>query len=604
MTETPQIFSLLPALHRRRDAEPGAESALLALTRVLDGARADLAADIDRLYRDWFVETCDPHVLPLIGDLVGLAPFERRAFDLRAIVVDTIAFRSRNDSVAAIAERLSALTGCPTRLVRGSEPSQVRAEMWLDQPFTFFQATPRPASESGRPGFYHFDALGRDVRLIDGTRARAGLDVPSPLTRDSPSDVLTRAVSIHVGAGGGEPLPSEAVVAGDLQGWRVGVAVRAGVRAVVDPVLGRLALLDVRLPSAVAVGYTRAAAARSGGGPYERARRSAPPGAWLAHVHGAAQARAQPEDQPATFSTLRAALEAFAAVPGPGVIRILDSGRHDVEGVVVGSPPGACPPDPDARRRLIIEAMSGETPCLIGTVTFQGAEAGLRLTLEGLWLEGSVRLAGMVSASLSHCTVQPDAIWHAQKRQPPAAIVSSGARPTQVTLRRCLVGPLHLSDRDRLLVLDSVVDGGRDGRAIVGEPSGRVTRSSVIGTSEFRRLESDDAIFDGRVNATGQDTGECRTSYVPTGPFTPRRTRCAPDEASIRPLWSSLSWGASDYAWLSPETDTSILAGGRDGREMGAHFDLNRAERIALCNEGLVRYLPPGCSHQVTMIEL
>lgn len=63
------LYELLPVVHRRRDAEQG--SPLRELLRVVTEQVNRVEGDIDQLYENWFIETCDDWVVPYIGDLLG-----------------------------------------------------------------------------------------------------------------------------------------------------------------------------------------------------------------------------------------------------------------------------------------------------------------------------------------------------------------------------------------------------------------------------------------------------------------------------------------------------------------------------------------------------
>lgn len=63
-----QLYDLLPAVYREQDAEDYPLRALLAII----GEQADLVEnDIRRLWDDLFIETCQPWVIPYIGELVS-----------------------------------------------------------------------------------------------------------------------------------------------------------------------------------------------------------------------------------------------------------------------------------------------------------------------------------------------------------------------------------------------------------------------------------------------------------------------------------------------------------------------------------------------------
>src|SRR3954468_646335 len=64
------LFDLLPAIHRVRDAEQGGQ--LRALLAVVSREVQLVEQDITRLYDNWFIETCDEWVVPYIADLLGI----------------------------------------------------------------------------------------------------------------------------------------------------------------------------------------------------------------------------------------------------------------------------------------------------------------------------------------------------------------------------------------------------------------------------------------------------------------------------------------------------------------------------------------------------
>lgn len=67
-----KLYGLLPAYLRERDVAEG--EPLRALLRIIERQTDALEGDIDQLYNDAFIETCEPWVVPYIGDLVGTTP--------------------------------------------------------------------------------------------------------------------------------------------------------------------------------------------------------------------------------------------------------------------------------------------------------------------------------------------------------------------------------------------------------------------------------------------------------------------------------------------------------------------------------------------------
>src|SRR5262249_12366618 len=105
MIEQDTLFNLLPAIYRIHDAAAAARDLhsrgvgpLQSLLRVLSQPLSALAINLEQLYDDAFIETCDDWVVPYIGDLIGTRPLPGgvgAARSTRAEVAHTIAFRRR-----------------------------------------------------------------------------------------------------------------------------------------------------------------------------------------------------------------------------------------------------------------------------------------------------------------------------------------------------------------------------------------------------------------------------------------------------------------------------------------------------------------------------
>jgi len=111
------LYERLPEIYRIRDAEqlpPGQLEAYLKSVEQVFGA---LHENIEALWNDLFIETCDDWVIPYLADLIGTSHLKGDPRTLRADVADTIALRRRKGTLGAI-ERLAAnLTGWPCRAV-------------------------------------------------------------------------------------------------------------------------------------------------------------------------------------------------------------------------------------------------------------------------------------------------------------------------------------------------------------------------------------------------------------------------------------------------------------------------------------------------------
>lgn len=116
---TDRLYQLLPAIYRARDLQVGGES-LRALIGVIEKEFQDIFDDIDTLYDNWFVETCQDWAVPYIGDLLGvreLNEIPNGAFSRRAYVANTLAYRKRKGTPAVVEQLARDVTGWPSRVV-------------------------------------------------------------------------------------------------------------------------------------------------------------------------------------------------------------------------------------------------------------------------------------------------------------------------------------------------------------------------------------------------------------------------------------------------------------------------------------------------------
>ncbi|CAN7553083.1 hypothetical protein [Mesorhizobium sp. LjNodule214] len=70
--ERDKLYGLLPAFIRDKDDAEG--KPLRALLSIIDRQADNIEGDIRQLYENAFIETCEPWVVPYIGDLVGTIP--------------------------------------------------------------------------------------------------------------------------------------------------------------------------------------------------------------------------------------------------------------------------------------------------------------------------------------------------------------------------------------------------------------------------------------------------------------------------------------------------------------------------------------------------
>ncbi len=108
-TNSIDLYSLLPAIYRIRDAERGYP--LRALLGLISGQARLVKTDIDGLWDDLFIETCADWAVPYIGDLVANNPISEDIARTRADVAHTIYYRRRKGTLTMLEQLARDVTG-------------------------------------------------------------------------------------------------------------------------------------------------------------------------------------------------------------------------------------------------------------------------------------------------------------------------------------------------------------------------------------------------------------------------------------------------------------------------------------------------------------
>lgn len=270
MTETwsngERLYNLLPAIYRVRDVERG--EGLRALLSVIESELEVLEADIEQLYDNWFIETCDEWAVAYIADLLGarlLHPIEGAAtYSTRAYVANTLRYRRRKGTATVLEQLARDVTGWPARAVeffqllattqhvnhvrlgnvrtdlhdtnqleligtpfeqaaRTGEVRHIASSrgrynipnvglfLYRLQSYAVTRSTPRPVSDPA-DGRYRFSPLGLDAPLFHRPRTETEIthlaeevNVPAPLRRRALYDDL---VAYHEALASGEGTPT------------------------------------------------------------------------------------------------------------------------------------------------------------------------------------------------------------------------------------------------------------------------------------------------------------------------------------------------------------------------------------------------------------
>jgi hypothetical protein len=388
--------------------------------------------------------------------------------------------------------------------------------LWRLQPYFVVQSTPRAVADPD-DGRYRFSPLGNDMPLFNRpqteteiTHLAEEINVPGRLRRRALYDDLealrqalvdahphprslflnleSPAWQIFVENGAGEltAIPAEEILICDLRDvpgetdWRrpptsktytshtqldhtvdppVPLTVERPIQVAVDPVLGRLAFPTGVVPARVAVSYAYGFSSDIGGGPYSRRDTLATPGSLQTWTRTVAQ-----HDPAADHTTLAAALADWASGDETeAIITITDSDTY-TEAIAIAMA---------SQRHLVIQAADGERPTLrlltgsaeLGElVVAGGAGSETILTLNGLWIEGGLRIAANSLAQLcvDHCTLVPgrglDAASEPRRPGLPSLVAEWPNADLQLALRHSITGPLHVpAEITDLSVQDSII---------------------------------------------------------------------------------------------------------------------------------------------------
>ena len=172
----PRLYQLLPSHIRKRDAE-NREPLGEVLSLIADQVDV-VEADIDQLYENWFIETCQDWVVPYLGDLIGYsAPGTNEdqeeggsgqsilpSMNLRRDVANTIRNRKRKGTLALLEEIAHDVASWSARVVEFEEwllPTQALNHLRLDRGHTLDVRTLSTLERLRGP----FDRLARVVDI-------------------------------------------------------------------------------------------------------------------------------------------------------------------------------------------------------------------------------------------------------------------------------------------------------------------------------------------------------------------------------------------------------------------------------------------------------
>ena len=588
---TERLYNLLPAVYRLRDTAQG--EPLRALLAVIERELQALESDIDGLYDNWFIETCDEWLVPYMGDLLGvrgLSPIDVGAFSQRAYVANTLAYRRRKGTAAVLEQLARDVTGWPGRVVeffrllattqhlnhvqltkvRTPDLREANQLELLGSPFEHALRTAEVrdiARGHGRyniahvgiflwrlhsypltnsPAFrldprrYLLSPLGHDMPLFhlphtedEITHLAEPLNIPMPISRlmlkESLDDYYGPAKSLLLRVGSAE-ISSDQIVVCDLSDRENGGwAHQPQDKIAIDPVLGRTAFPQAQEPPIDVRASFHYGFSADIGGG-EYARVAS------------FDAQLQPIQRvPAPHTTIQQALNAIEA---SGVVEVADSGRY-AETLTTTVAPG---------RRIELRAADAHRPIIVlaGDWQINGGDAA-EVTLNGLLISGgSLRVTGALRRlHLRHCTLVPGLVLSLDgtPQLPSVPSIVIEATNTLVEIDRCIIGGVRAVEGANVRITDSIVDATAETGVAYAAPDAsgaggpvQIENSTIIGkvhtalmtlasnTIFLARLAEPDVLA-APVLIDKRQQGCVRFSSIPDGSQMPRRHRCQPDLA-------------------------------------------------------------------------
>ncbi|MCG8421419.1 MAG: phage tail protein [Proteobacteria bacterium] len=550
-----RLYSLLPAHYRKRDADSG--QLLRRVLEVIDDEMRLIEDDIATLYDNWFIETCEPWVVPYLGDLLGAGELGHLTFsDLRprSVVARVLEYRSQRGTAAGLEAVIRDVLGWTARVVEyddeilrrrriGHGPQQSQKQRLsgvlssgdrvididVERPYhgpgiaplrgdlgLFIQRYPRhtlrraeayPVDKAS--GRYTIHPLGYDTPLFyrpeshrdlqDLARSRVSGRLIAADLVDGAEGVYGPAGSVHLYRDSEAISPDEVVFA-DLSKWRQG-SDAFGDKIIIDPERGRISLTPGDRVGRLVVDHTVAFGRRMAAGGYPRTPRSETldsDAAFHCIVDWSA-----PDITDDKVLSLGAALDRWRDAGRPsGVIRIADSGRHSVRDERIRLPSG---------RRLVIEAADGARPVLstgdrsdAGPLRVKSDATGEpgQLIVDGVVIEGPIEISGSghLGLELHHCTAlapRPgDGEPSAGATLGPSLRVDDEPRDLAIVISSSLIGPIVApAEGVRVRIADSILIN-----ATSGSRSTAVIAGDVDGTRPGPHTTIEQSTVLGRVH--------------------------------------------------------------------------------------------------------
>ena len=646
------LRSLVPRFYWYADAQSGALGALIDTLAV---EYQTLRNEVDTLYDDLFVETCDQAILPYLGwniGVSGLSPFAGPGLSDRAWVGRSQRFAKRKGTLSALAAacsaatgwsvlavdtrtqlgrtqslqhlafdqgrlasvsgssppmlgaRLPALTGPPGQVTvvdgdPGAGPGTVAVGVWRLMAFAVRGRSARPVVSSGNGRAFTIHPAGVDSPLfrvpqpLADSRLVPGPDqIGAPLSFDDMRRILN-----------GPPLdpPTLAITV-------------AGERGELTPVppqhISVADLGDWQVPPGL-VAETEVVVDPTRGRLLFLA--DAPANVTVDSAYGfAGEIGGGPYGVTSTWSqtpvptltdSVNLTTPPTPSRPSDGSLAAKLTASWDLseppgrqiiieDSGTYAAPDGGWQVTVGSGQWLRLASAPEPFPVLDGDLHLYLSN-GASVELSGLMILGSIIIAGSGTLFLEHCTLAPG----------PAPSLEIGAAPVvNLTMTFCVTGAIRAAANLQLAIDNSIVDGpiGTPDQPIGGLTAEAVTAFGPVHATTVSAVNS---VFSGGLTVQRSEQGLLRYSYLGPGSRPPVAAiggveAAGPDRPRLR--FVSTRFGDAAYGRLDPSTSLLIRRQAELGGEMGAYNWLGEPDRIDRLPLVVADMLPAATRARVT----
>ena len=260
-------------------------------------------------------------------------------------------------------------------------------------------------------------------------------------------------------------------------------------------------------------------------------------------------------------------------------------------------------------KNAIIRAQDFERPylCLQSSnwILNTGVNVEAFLTLEGLWIGGSVDFGGTFllilkgdyeRVTIRHCTLDPGGHGGAWMPIPRLLLVVEGS-VEKLLIDHSITGSIHINGGgsiEKLILRDSIVQLISRGPAIdLPTVDVEMFRTTVFGGVRVNRLNASEALITGSADVNDTQSGCFRFSAAQTGSRVPHPYESHFIEDSNH-FFTSRRFGDPGYAQLSLTAPPGLLRGAENGSEIGAFSSLLNPIRFDGLRAKVDEFLPFG----------